>query len=56
MLPEVYTSVVGLHSFVFIIYLFIYKSVSTPTVLCKLLEGGCYAIADYLYPYYSVQI
>ena len=34
-LPEVYTSVVGLHNCLYFVYFFI--SVSTPMVLCKLL-------------------
>ena len=38
MLPEVYPSVVGLHRVSLFICLFIFLiSVSTPTVLCKLL-------------------
>ena len=40
-LPEVYTSMAGLHSVSLLISLFIYRSVSTPMVLCKLLGGGC---------------
>ena len=43
-LTEVYISVVGLHSVSLLICLFICIGVSTPTVLCELLGGGCYGL------------
>ena len=46
LLPEVYSSVVSLHS-LSLLFIYFFISVSTPTGLCKLLEGGCYAIAYY---------
>ena len=53
-LPEVYTSVVGLHSVSLLISLFICIVVRIPTVLCKLLGGWCMQCYSILFIFKSI--